>query len=55
MVVEPGEGGLDRRSMVNLAQIVTIDQDRLLRHLGTLSAARMLDVDVAVRVTLTLS
>jgi mRNA-degrading endonuclease toxin of MazEF toxin-antitoxin module len=55
VVVEPGEGGLDRRSMVNLAQIVTIDQDRLLRHLGTLSAARMLDVDVAVRVSLTLS
>ena len=38
--------------MVNLAQIVTIDRARLLRHLGALLAARILDVDAALRVSL---
>jgi len=52
VVVEVGEGGLDRRSMVNLAQVVTIDQGRLMRCLGVLPRARMLEIDAAVRVSL---
>ena len=52
VVVEASEGGLERRSMANLAQLVTMDQGRLLKRLGTLSAARLGEVDAAVRVSL---
>ena len=33
VVLDPGEGGLDEQSMVNLAQILTIDRHRLKRRL----------------------
>jgi mRNA interferase MazF len=52
VVVEKGEAGLQRRSMINLSQILTIDRDRLTRHLGTLSPPRMHEVDEAIRVSL---
>ncbi len=50
--LDPGEGGLSRASMVNLAQILTIDKARLRRRLGALSPDRMRQVDAAVRVSL---
>jgi mRNA interferase MazF len=54
VVVEAGEGGLRRRSMVNLAQILTVDRARLERRLGVLPALRMADVDRAIRVSLSI-
>jgi mRNA interferase MazF len=51
VVVEAGEGGLERRSMINLAQVITIDQGRLLKKLGSLSAERLCEVDAALRVS----
>jgi len=54
VVVDKGEGGLPRRSMVNLAQILTLDKSRLQRRLGTLSADRMRMIEEAIRVSLDL-
>jgi mRNA interferase MazF len=47
-----GEGGLPRPSMVNLAQLLTIDRARLQRRVGMLSAERIALVDAAIRVSL---
>lgn len=47
-----GEEGLSRSSMVNLAQLLTIDRARLQRRVGTLSAERIALVDAAIRVSL---
>lgn len=55
VILERGEGGVARRSAVNLSQIFTIDKDRLRRRLGALSAERMERVDQAIRVSLDLA
>lgn len=47
-----GEGGLSRPSMVNLAQVLTIDKSRLQRRLGALSTLRMESVNAAIKVSL---
>ena len=47
-----GEAGLSRPSMVNLAQVLTIDKSRLQRRLGALSALRMESVNAAIKVSL---
>jgi mRNA interferase MazF len=52
--VEKGEGGLPRRSMVNLAQLLTLDKSRLQRRLGVLNEERMRMVAEAIRVSLDL-
>ena len=53
--LEAGEGGLDRESMVNLAQILTIDKDERLTHkLGALSEQKMTHVDNAIKISLAL-
>ena len=52
VVLERGEGGLTRRSMVNLSQIYTIDKGRLGRRLGTLSTDRMNAVERALKISL---
>ena len=46
------EGGLKKESMVNLAQILTIDQTRLLKRLGSVSPETMSQVDYAIRISL---
>lgn len=46
------EGGLPQPSMVNLAQVLTVDKSRLRRRLGTLSPERISMVDAAIRVSL---
>ncbi len=50
--VAGGEGGLQQRSMVNLAQLLTIDKGRLQKRLGRLSDAVIERVNEAVRVSL---
>ncbi|HUW63395.1 MAG TPA: type II toxin-antitoxin system PemK/MazF family toxin [Spirochaetia bacterium] len=49
-----GQGGLERESVVNLSQILTIDKGRLQRKLGALSHDKMAEVDKAVMVSLAL-
>lgn len=50
--LKKGEGGLSQPSMVNLAQILTVDKSRLRRRLGILSAERLAMVDAAIRIGL---
>jgi len=52
VVLPAGEGGLKRRSMINLAQLLTIDKGRLQKRLGHLSDAVIEQVNEAVRVSL---
>ena len=52
VMLKRGEGGLREPSMVNLAQILTVDQTRLQRRLGRLPDERLEAVDAAIRVSL---
>ena len=52
VLLKRGEGGLNEPSMVNLAQILTVDNTRLQRRLGSLSDERLEAVDAAIRVSL---
>ncbi len=52
--LKKGEGGLSQPSMVNFAQVLTIDKSRLLRRMGSLSPDRMDMVNSAIRVSLDL-
>jgi len=52
VLVVAGEGGIPRTSTILLNQIRTIDKRRLGRRLGALSAARMAEVDRAIRLSL---
>ena len=47
--IAPEESGLDRRSLTLLNQLRTVDKSRLIRRAGHLSAARMLDVERAIK------
>jgi mRNA interferase MazF len=53
--IEAGEGGVDRRSVVLLNQIRTIDKGRLIRKLGALDAASIERVDAALLISLGLT
>lgn len=48
VALDAQEAGLPCRSMINLAQILTLDQGRLKKRLGILSEARIRDVDAAL-------
>ena len=52
IVLEKGEAGLRQRSMINLAQILTLDMSRLQRRLGIVSPECMAKVEDAIRVSL---
>ena len=52
VLLDPDEGGLDHPSMVNLAQILTLDKSRLVRRLGAIPQARLHEVDAALLVSL---
>lgn len=52
VLLKRGEGGLTHPSMVNLAQLLTVDKSRLQRRLGALPAERLDAVDEAIRVSL---
>jgi mRNA interferase MazF len=52
VVVAFGEGGLRQKSMVNLAQLLTVDKARLQKRLGSLRGSTMHRVDEAIRVSL---
>ena len=52
VVLECREGGLKEKSMVNTAQLLTLDKSRLLRKMGSLSADRLTEVDLALKISL---
>jgi mRNA interferase MazF len=47
-----GEGGLKQPSMVNLAQILTVDRSRLRRRVGALSPGHIEMVNSAIAISL---
>ena len=44
--------GLKSKSMVSLAQILTIDKGRLIQKIGIVGVNKMLEVDAAIKVSL---
>jgi len=52
VVVPAGDGGLKQRSMINLAQLLTIDKGRLQKRVGRLSDSVIQRVDEAIRISL---
>lgn len=52
VVVPAGEGGLRQKSMVNLAQLLTVDKARLQKRLGSLGESTMQQADEAIRVSM---
>lgn len=52
VLLKRGEGGLKQPSMVNLAQILTIDKSRLRRRVGSLAPEVVEKVNAAIKVSL---
>lgn len=50
--LQKGEGGVREASMVNLAQILTIDKARLQRRIGALPSESMERVNAAIKISL---
>jgi mRNA interferase MazF len=49
VVLEAGDGGLDRASVINVTHVVTLDKDRLGERIGRLDPAAMELVDAGMR------
>ena len=49
VLLEPGDGGLERASVINVTQVVTLDKDRLGERIGRLDPAAMELVDAGMR------
>ena len=52
VVLDRKEGGLEHASMVNLAQILTLDKSRLMKKVGAVSQDRLTEVDAALLISL---
>jgi mRNA interferase MazF len=52
VVVEKDQAGLKSISMINLAQILTIDKTRLLKKLGDLPAEKLSEINKAIKLSL---
>lgn len=52
VMIEEGKAGLKKNSMVNLAQIITIDKSRLIKKMGNLEENKIQEVDEAIKVSL---
>ena len=50
--VKSESSGLVKNSIVNLAQILTIDKERLLKKVGNLDQEHMAQVDQAIKISL---
>ncbi len=55
VVLDRHEGGLSQQSMVNLAQILTVDKQRLMKRLGAVSQARLGEINAALLISLGLT
>ncbi len=52
VLLKKGEGSLSHASMVNLAQILTLDKSRLQRRVGVLPPKVMEKVNAAIKISL---
>jgi mRNA interferase MazF len=52
VLLERSEGGLKQPSMVNLAQVLTLDKVRLIRRMGAISTGHLAEVDAALLISL---
>lgn len=52
VIIEKGKDGLREPSMVNLAQLLTIDKERLIKKLGQLGTEKMQEIDEAIKISL---
>ena len=52
--VDPPEGGLERPSIVKTGQILTVSKDRLEKRLGRISAKKIKEVNLAIKLSLDL-
>lgn len=49
-----GTAGLDRDSIINLAQLLTVDKTRLMRKLGELDAKQLAQTNESLKISLNL-
>ena len=55
ILLEKGEGGLNEESYVDCGQIRTVDKDkRLITKYGSLDKSKMLEIDKAIKISLSL-
>jgi mRNA interferase MazF len=52
VLVPKGKGGLKEESMINFAQIITIDKGRLLKKVGRLEEDKIAEVNEAIKISL---
>lgn len=52
--LQPGDGGLDRASVVNVSQVMTLDKADLIERLGRLEPAQIRLADIGLRRALSL-
>lgn len=52
VLIHGEDTGLEKKSMVNLAQLLTVDKMRLFKKLGDLTEDQLMQVDEALRVSL---
>jgi len=52
--VRSPEGGLERPSIIKTSQLLTISKERLEKCIGSLSQARMDEVDGAIKLSLSI-
>ncbi|MDA2936065.1 type II toxin-antitoxin system PemK/MazF family toxin [Patescibacteria group bacterium AH-259-L05] len=55
ILVKSGEGGLDKNSRVLLNQVRTIDKQRLVKKIGTLTRETMSHIDQSLKISLGLA
>lgn len=51
VLLEQGEGGLTKRSVVNISQFYTLDKERLAEYVGTLSLSRVQQIVAGISLT----
>ena len=52
VVIQRGKGGLKEESMINLAQILTIDKGRLMKKMGQIEEEKIFEVNEAIKISL---
>ena len=52
VVIPRGKGGLKEESMINLAQILTINKGRLIRKMGQIEEEKIVEIDEAIKISL---
>jgi len=52
VLLAQGKGGLKQSSMVNLAQILTVDKARLIKRMGHVGDDKIEEIDGAIKVSL---